>query len=443
MIKTNNLVLKISSLAIAFFVWIVVINISNPIVTRTQNVALSVVNANIITDAGKTYSLMGANTVTVSYEVRTRDEGRISSSDFKASIDLGNMYDITGAVPISVEVVNNKNLIVGAVTTKPGIVRVGIEDLQRKEFTLTTKLKGTPSDGYSVGEVKLDKQNVTLTGPVSVIGQISQVGVEIDVSGFDSNVVGKAELKYFDANGNSFIISDDRESKSFDTVGYSLVMLNGRALSVNFDVGGNVADGYRFTGAESSTKSIQVRGQPEVLEGLNAITIPANALNVEGATSDIIVNVDVKDFLPEDVTAIGDTNITVTLKVEALDKKSFNLTVSDLDIDGARSGVATSIVPERITVVVSGLTANLESVTGSDLKATLDVSGMNLGSNVGSLTFELPTGLSVDSYTPFEVIIGNHTNDRSETNVAETTTATEQSTTVEQTTTQSSSATEN
>ena len=94
-------------------------------------------------------------------------------------------------------------------------------------------------------------------------------------------------------------------------------------------------------------------------------------------------------------------------------------------------------------MVVSGLTANLESVTGSDLKATLDVSGMNLGSNVGSLTFELPTGLSVDSYTPFEVIIGNHTNDRSETNVAETTTATEQSTTVEQTTTQSSSATEN
>ena len=38
--KTNNLVLKISSLAIAFFVWIVVINISNPVVTRSQTVNL-------------------------------------------------------------------------------------------------------------------------------------------------------------------------------------------------------------------------------------------------------------------------------------------------------------------------------------------------------------------------------------------------------------------
>ena len=80
MIKTNNLVLKISSLAIAFFVWIIVINISNPIVTRSQMVPLEVVNSDIIADAGKTYSLTSANTVTVSYEVRTRDEGKICRS---------------------------------------------------------------------------------------------------------------------------------------------------------------------------------------------------------------------------------------------------------------------------------------------------------------------------------------------------------------------------
>lgn len=422
MIKTNNLVLKISSLAVAFLVWIIVVNVSNPIVTRNISVPLNVVNANIITDAGKTYSLMGANSVTVSYEVRSRDQSRISASDFNASIDLGDMYDITGAVPIAVEVVNNKDLIIGAVASKPSIVRVSIEDLQRKEFTLTTKITGTPSDGFSVGEVKLDKTNVVVTGPVSVIGQISQIGVEIDVSGLDSNESGRAELKYFDANGNAFVISDSRVSKSFDNVGYSLVMLNGRTLALNFDVGGTVAQGYKFTGAESTTKSIQVRGQPEVLEGLDSITVPASALSVEGATGDVNITVDIKNFLPANVTAVGDTKVNVTLKVEALDKKSLTLTVNDLNIVGAKPGAATNIVPEKITVVVSGLSANLESVTNADLKATLDVSEMNSGSNTGSLKFEPATGLSVDSYTPFEVIIGNHTSEKNE-----TTTAAEQS----------------
>ena len=422
MIKTNNLVLKISSLAVAFLVWIIVVNVSNPIVTRNISVPLNVVNANIITDAGKTYSLMGANSVTVSYEVRSRDQSRISASDFNASIDLGDMYDITGAVPIAVEVVNNKDLIIGAVASKPSIVRVSIEDLQRKEFTLTTKITGTPSDGFSVGEVKLDKTNVVVTGPVSVIGQISQIGVEIDVSGLDSNESGRAELKYFDANGNAFVISDNRVSKSFDNVGYSLVMLNGRTLALNFDVGGTAAQGYKFTGAESTTKSIQVRGQPDVLEGLDSIMVPASALSVEGATGDVNITVDIKNFLPANVTAVGDTKVNVTLKVEALDKKSLTLTVNDLNIVGAKSGVATNIVPEKITVVVSGLSANLESVTNADLKATLDVSEMNVGSNTGSLKFEPATGLSVDSYTPFEVIIGNHTSEKNE-----TTTAAEQS----------------
>ena len=426
MIKTNNLVLKISSLAVAFLVWIIVVNVSNPIVTRNISVPLNVVNANIITDAGKTYSLMGANSVTVSYEVRSRDQSRISASDFNASIDLGDMYDITGAVPIAVEVVNNKDLIIGAVASKPSIVRVSIEDLQRKEFTLTTKITGTPSDGFSVGEVKLDKTNVVVTGPVSVIGQISQIGVEIDVTGLDSNESGRAELKYFDANGNAFVISDSRVSKSFDNVGYSLVMLNGRTLALNFDVGGTVAQGYKFTGAESTTKSIQVRGQPEVLEGLDSITVPASALSVEGATGDVNITVDIKNFLPANVTAVGDTKVNVTLKVEALDKKSLTLTVNDLNIVGAKPGAATNIVPEKITVVVSGLSANLESVTNADLKATLDVSEMNAGSNTGSLKFEPATGLSVDSYTPFEVIIGNHTSEKNEKNE---TTAAEQSST--------------
>ena len=422
MIKTNNLVLKISSLAVAFLVWIIVVNVSNPIVTRNISVPLNVVNANIITDAGKTYSLMGANSVTVSYEVRSRDQSRISASDFNASIDLGDMYDITGAVPIAVEVVNNKDLIIGAVASKPSIVRVSIEDLQRKEFTLTTKITGTPSDGFSVGEVKLDKTNVVVTGPVSVIGQISQIGVEIDVTGLDSDESGRAELKYFDANGNAFVISDSRVSKSFDNVGYSLVMLNGRTLALNFDVGGTAAQGYKFTGAESTTKSIQVRGQPEVLEGLDSITVPSSALSGEGATGDVNITVDIKNFLPANVTAVGDTKVNVTLKVEALDKKSLTLTVNDLNIVGAKPGAATNIVPEKITVVVSGLSANLESVTNADLKATLDVSEMNSGSNTGSLKFEPATGLSVDSYTPFEVIIGNHTSEKNE-----TTTAAEQS----------------
>ena len=56
------------------------------------------------------------NTVTVSYKVRTLDSGSVSASDFRAYIDLADMYEPTGAVPIKIDV---KNSHVDSVTAKP------------------------------------------------------------------------------------------------------------------------------------------------------------------------------------------------------------------------------------------------------------------------------------------------------------------------------------
>ena len=142
----------------------------------------------------------------------------------------------------------------------------------------------------------------------------------------------------------------------------SVTILNGKTLTLNFNVGGTVAEGYRFTGAESTTKSIRVRGQPEDLGDLSVINIPETALSVEGATGDVNTVVDVKDFLPPNVIALGETKITVTLKVEALDRKFMSLSLDDLIIKGARSGMVTNITPERITVVISGLSENLDNI---------------------------------------------------------------------------------
>ena len=104
----NNLKLKILSVFIAFFVWLAV-NISNPDITATQIVPLDVINESVLTSSKKTYELLDdRSTVTVSYKVRTLDAGGVSPSDFRAYIDLADMYEPTGAVPVKIEVKNNR-----------------------------------------------------------------------------------------------------------------------------------------------------------------------------------------------------------------------------------------------------------------------------------------------------------------------------------------------
>lgn len=61
----NNLGLKILSCFLAFFMWLIVVNVSNPEVTGSKEVPLEIVNEQVLTKAGRTYELGGKDTVTV------------------------------------------------------------------------------------------------------------------------------------------------------------------------------------------------------------------------------------------------------------------------------------------------------------------------------------------------------------------------------------------
>ena len=148
---SNNLGLKVLSVFLAFFVWLAVVNINNPEDSDSKEVPLDVVNEGILTSNGKTYELLtDKDTVTVSYRVRTLDKAGISASDFRAYIDLADIYEPTGAVPVKIEVKNNKRLLDTPVA-KPGVIRVKTEDLQRKSFEIRAKVIGEAAEGYDIG----------------------------------------------------------------------------------------------------------------------------------------------------------------------------------------------------------------------------------------------------------------------------------------------------
>ena len=58
-----------------------------------------------------------------------------------------------------------------------------------------------------------------------------------------------------------------------------------------------MAEGYRYTGIESSINSVEVVGLKSDLAGINSITIPKTELNMDGADSDRKVNIDLKQYL--------------------------------------------------------------------------------------------------------------------------------------------------
>ena len=401
---TNNIGLKLLSLFLAFFLWLLVVNVSNPEVERSREVQVEIVNEGTLTAAGQTYEIVGKNTVTVSYRVRTLDEYRISSSDFRAYIDLEDLYDVTGAVPVSVEVVNHKELIDSdSVSIKPNVIHVETEALQRKRFALETNPQGTVRDGYALGDVTVSPEYVYVNGPISQVGQISGVGIEYNVDGAYFTIEDTASPVFYDANGNE-IQPGDRITLDTKEISFTQEVLRVKNLPLILNVQGTVASGYRYTGMECSEEVIPVIGSGS--DSLDSIVIPAEELDIEGASQSVTVTLDINDYIPEDVTIVGNHNtVTVQLNIEPLESLTLSVDLKDIPETGRSENYRYSFGSTYVDITVSGLAEDLEALTIEDLGAQINLEGLAPGENNGVLEFEDNDIFTVTGYTPFTITV--------------------------------------
>ncbi len=410
----NNFSLKLLSFLLAFFLWLLVVNMSNPLIENSKEVELEVLNGDILESAGLTYEIVGKSTVTVKYTVATLDAYKIQDTDFRAYIDLADLYDVTGAVPVNLEVVGNQSMISSA-QVKPEVVHVNTEELQRKRFDLSIVTEGEPEEGYALGTVTLDPEYLYINGPVSQVGQISSVGVEIQVNGANANINGTAEPVFYDANGNRLSVSS-QITYDVEEIGYEVEILKVKTLPLDFQVTGTVADGYRYAGLTSDVQSISVVGLKSTLSNLNTITVSDPQLSVQGATQSRTAVIDLTEFIPENVSIVGgQTEATVVMDVERLSTRVFTLNLEDIKQTGASSRYTYSFAPDEVEVTVEGLKDDLDAMAEEDLNAQLDLSGLTSGTAQGVLKFEVDDGLTVENYTQFQVTVSQESQTEEET----------------------------
>ncbi len=406
---TNNLGLKILSIGLAIFAWFMVVNVVNPLVVDTEEVPVEMINEDILSRANLTYELVGKKTVTVTYEVRTRDRYRVSASDFYAYADLANLYDVTGSIPVTVEVTNRdaRGLIEGAVTVKPGVVRIQTEELQRKRFDVVPHVTGEAAEGYAIGNVMVRPEYVYVTGPISVVGQINSVGVEVEVPGIESDVSGSSRVILYDANGNELVGLEDKVTLSRGVVDYQLSVLRVKNLSLDFQVSGEVADGYRFTGVDSDVRTISVEGMKSALASLSTIMVPGELLNISGATQDVTVEVDLNELLPDNVSmaAASATSAMITLRVEKLEERGFSLNTRGLQLAGVSEEYEYEFEEDQVTVWIRGLSEDLDRLDSSSLVGLVDVSMLGAGDMDVDVEMELTEGFELMRSDPLQLHI--------------------------------------
>ena len=187
-------------------------------------------------------------------------------------------------------------------------------------------------------------------------------------------------------------------------------ILKVKEVPLDFDVSGEVADGYRYTGPKTDIKSVSVAGLKTDLASVSTLTIQGPSLNVQGATKNVECEIDLDDYLPSGLTIVGldSTMINVTLQVEKLIEKTFTVKPEDVTLNGKNSSYSYTVEDTKMEVKVQGLEEDLSSLSAAKMNIRVDVSGMGLGEHTVAAQFQLGDAYKMLSAPAVTVRVSEH-----------------------------------
>ena len=378
---TRNLGLKIVSFLLAMALWLLVVNIDDPVVRWTYlDVPVTIKNADVITNQGMIYEVLDdtdvISRVTV-YAPRSVGE-TISKSDIVATADMNTLNSLNALqVVFSVPKVGSK---ISDIRGSTDSVRVSIENRKNIQKVLRTNVIGEAPEGYVVGNVSTDQNLVRVAGAESVVSRVDSAVINIDMSAlseFTSDIQTSVPVRLYDADGNE--VEGSTLTKNPENVKITVEILSTKDVPLRFDVSGEPAEGYGLTGEiTSDIETVRIAGRRQTVGNVNEIVIPAEAFAISEASEDTTVEIDVCDYLPENVQMADKSTslpVHVTIGVEKETTNSYTLRAEDTKIVNVPQGLTCELegLEEEYTVSITGIHSAMNTISARNLEAVLDI----------------------------------------------------------------------
>lgn len=373
---TANIGLKIASVFFSIVLWMVGNSIGNPTISQSfYNIPVELENTEAITDSGRVYEVLDDTDVINKVVIRGPRSivSSLSSENIVATADVSSISSLdTVSIRVTTDVHQDQ---INSITSSSDTVKLRIDNKKTKALALSTKITGSVTEGYMVGDIVTDQNLVRLSGPESVVDTITKAVAEIDVSGFTGDIGTSAEIKLYDAGGN--VVSDASINQNIKSVGVKITILQTKDVPVIFSTQGEPTMGYQETGViETNKETIRLSGKSSVLKNIDSIEIPSEVIDVTGRKDTFSMDVDIRSYLPENVQLVQseDAQIHVTVYIEAETAKRLELKDSSIVVTNLPDGFEASVsgVEETFIIELIGLSKELDHYQANSMMGTID-----------------------------------------------------------------------
>ncbi len=364
----HNLGLKIMAIFFAALVWMIAGSFNDPLRDSVfYNVPVQLVNTGSITRQEKTYEVLN-NTGYVRITVMAASSvlDGLTRDNLVVRADCSRLTE-EGTIPIEVSL--NDSVLennIKSIQADKEYVQLNVENASSRQLTINVVKTGTLPEGYITGRTVTESNMMSISGPESAVEQVRRAVVEVSMDNVTSDVEIVAQIRLLDADGAEVVDSSIR--KSIENVKVTVPVLYTKEVAISYEISGTVAEGYALNGVSSvEPATVLIAGKESDLERVEGIEIPASELDVTDASGTVTRTVDIRRYLPDDVTLAGtvfDGRVTLTAEVEAIRRRTLNIPEDVVQVLNIPDGWLAELVSgQNLRLSLSGLQADLNKIT--------------------------------------------------------------------------------
>ncbi len=386
----HNIWLKILSVVLAVFIWIIIVNVDNPSRTRTiSGIDVILLNESSLTDKGYTYAVQSGSTISITVKAPQSIVDNLEASDFYAYADLSETSLVSDSAEIKVkcektEVANQIDIV----SKKTDYVKLAIDNKTNKELPIELRYEGVPAEGYVVGECYVSPTTVNVTGAEKTINSIAKVIAHYDITNMAHSVTEEVSLKFYDSEGQE--VKTDLLELSRKKAQININILPTKWVDIKYTISGVPADGYVITDKKASHDKVCLAATKDRLDAISYIELPADVIDVSGINMDKTYEISLGSYVPNGYKIVSSSpNFSVEVKV--LRRVGIFIPYEKIEIKGAKDLYDYDIVrkAQGINVYVIGEKDKAEKLNVSHFYPTVSVAGKNIGTHTIKIDLNL------------------------------------------------------
>lgn len=392
---------KLFSLAFAFAasvcLWVYVVTVVNQVTTESLvNVPVTFSGADQIRDDFGLVITSGADAaINLRVTCQRSTLAKLTSNgvpNVSAVIDVSRIrkagdYNLTYSLVYPNGVSNSQ--IVSASGTPRTIPFTVERFITKSSVPVKGVLNGSVAGGYYEAPMECSPRELTIEGPESVVSRVSYAQVIMEQDGLTETVSQICPFTLVDENGDA--VEPDYLTVTAGGVAVTTVEARQPVLAIKelplvpeFSAGGGAtSDDVRW---RAEPQTITVAGDAEDLASINSISLG----NFDLAQIEEPVDETVAIVLPDTLVNISDlqtANVRIEIDESRLSTKNVRLT--DFWTVNRSPEYYVDVLTVQLMVRVRGPKETVSRITSENLRALIDASGLNLGTQSVPVTIEI------------------------------------------------------